>query len=161
VLDVDKLLALRAVAASVSISAAARELGYTRSAVPQQILSLERAAKTAVLRRGGNKVVVTAAGRILLEHTERVLAEARAAEAAVRIGDGRVVGELRAGVPFREGPPLMSSALTGVRRRHRNCRAWPAHRRPLRVRGLRAVDRPGRDKRGLRRSRPARITGLS
>ncbi|WP_329063410.1 LysR family transcriptional regulator substrate-binding protein [Amycolatopsis sp. NBC_01480] len=42
----------------------------------------------------------------------------RAAEAAVRIGDGRVVGELRVGVPFREGPPLMSSAPTGVRRRH-------------------------------------------
>jgi DNA-binding transcriptional LysR family regulator len=118
VLDVDKLPALRAVAASGSIAAAARGLGYTRSAVSQQISSLERAAKTAVLRRGGNKVVVTPTGRILLEHTERILAEVRAAEAAVRIGDGRVVGELRVGVAFREGPPLMSSALTGVRRRH-------------------------------------------
>lgn len=117
-LDVDKLLALRAVAAEGTIAAAARALGYTRSAVSQQVSALERTAGAALLRRTGNGVTVTPAGRALLEHAERILAELRAAEATLLRHDGEVAGELRVGVPFREGPPLMSSALTDVRRRY-------------------------------------------
>jgi DNA-binding transcriptional LysR family regulator len=117
-LDVEKLLALRAVAAHGTIAAAARELGYTRSAVSQQVSALERAAGTVLLLRSGNSVTVTPVGRSLLEHTERILVELRAAQAALQRSAGEIAGELRVGVPFREGPPLMSSALTGVRRQH-------------------------------------------
>jgi DNA-binding transcriptional LysR family regulator len=117
-LDVEKLLALRAVAAHGTIAAAARELGYTRSAVSQQLSALERAAGTSLLLRSGNSVTVTPVGRALLEHTERILVELRAAQAALQRNDGEIAGELRVGVPFREGPPLMSSALTDVRQQH-------------------------------------------
>lgn len=117
-LDVDKLLALRAVAAQGTIAAAARELGYTRSAVSQQVSALERAAGTTLLLRTGNAVTVTPVGRALLEHAERILVELRAARATLQRNAGEVAGELRVGVPFREGPPLMSSALTGVRRNY-------------------------------------------
>jgi DNA-binding transcriptional LysR family regulator len=117
-LDIDKLVALRAVAAQGSIAAAGRELGYTRSAISQQLSALERAAGTALLLRSGNTVTVTPVGRRLLEHTERILSELRAADATLRQASGEVAGSLRVGVPFREGPPMMSSALTGVRREH-------------------------------------------
>jgi len=117
-LDVDKLVALRAVATHGSIAAAGRELGYTRSAISQQITALERVAGTALLVRSGNRVTLTPIGRRLTEHTERILAELRAAEAVLRQEAGEVSGELRVGVPFGEGPPVMSGALTGVRARY-------------------------------------------
>src|ERR1700750_181402 len=101
-LDVEKLLALRAVAAHGTIAAAARELGYTRSAVSQQVSALERAAGTALRLRSGNSVTVTPVGRSLLEHTERVLVELRAAQATLQRSAGEIAGEQRVGVPIPE-----------------------------------------------------------
>jgi DNA-binding transcriptional LysR family regulator len=116
-LDTSKLLVLRAVAEHGSIAGAARELGYTRSAVSQQMSALERSAGVSLLIRGGKTVTLTPLGRRLLEHTERILVELRAAESAMRQSDG-VAGRLKIGIPFREGPPIMSTALTKVRQRY-------------------------------------------
>src|SRR5712691_7040549 len=115
-LEVRKLIMLRAVAAEGSIAAAARELRYTRSAVSQQLSSLETEAGTSLIDRRGNQVTLTPAGRVLLEHTERILVELRAAEATLARDDLTVTGLLRVGVPFREGPQIMSHALMEVRR---------------------------------------------
>jgi DNA-binding transcriptional LysR family regulator len=115
-LELRKLIMLRAVAAEGSIAAAARALQYTRSAVSQQLSSLENEAGTALVGRHGNRITLTPAGRALVEHTERILVELRAAEATLRRDDLTVGGLLRVGVPFREGPPTMSHALVEVRR---------------------------------------------
>src|SRR5882757_6917443 len=117
-LNIDKLVALRAVAAHGSIAAAGRELGYSRSAVSQQISALERAVGMALVVRSGTTMVVTPIGRRLIEHTERVLVELRAAEAALHQESSEVAGELRIGIPFREGPALISGVLAEVRKRH-------------------------------------------
>ncbi len=117
-LDTEKLIMLRAVAAHGSIAAAARDLGYTRSAISQQMSALERSTGAALLIRGGKTVTVTPLGRKLLEHTERILVELRAAEAVLRQADGEVAGALTVGVAFREGPAIMSTALTRVRQRY-------------------------------------------
>src|SRR5258708_12036700 len=102
---------LRAVAAEGSIAAAARALRYTRSAVSQQLSSLESETGTALVDRIGNRVTLTPAGRALVEHTERILVELRAAEAALaREADG-LTGLLRVAIPFRECPHIMSDAL--------------------------------------------------
>jgi len=116
-LDTEKLIVLRAVAEHGSIAAAARELGYTRSAVSQQMTALERSAGASLLIRGGNTVTVTPLGERLLEHTERILVELRAAEATLRQSEG-VAGRIRIGIPFREGPAIMSTALTTIRKRY-------------------------------------------
>lgn len=116
-LDVRKLIMLRAVAAEGSIAAAARSLRYTRSAVSQQLSALESEAGAQLVDRVGNRVTLTPAGRILIEHTERILVELRAAEAMLEVDDEDVTGLLRVGVPFREGPLVMSTALTAVRHR--------------------------------------------
>jgi len=116
-LDTEKLVVLRAVVRHGSIAAAARELGYTRSAVSQQMTALERSAGVSLLIRGGNTVTVTPLGERLLEHTERILVELRAAEATLRQSDG-VSGRIRIGIPFREGPAIMSTALTLIRKRY-------------------------------------------
>lgn len=114
-LDVRKLIMLRAVAAEGSIAAAARALQYTRSAVSQQLSSLESEAGASLVTRRGNRVTLTAAGQALVEHTERILVELRAAEATLARDDLAVTGLLRVGVPFREGPRIMGYALMEVR----------------------------------------------
>jgi DNA-binding transcriptional LysR family regulator len=116
-LDVRRLIMLRAVAAEGSIAAAARELQYTRSAVSQQLSSLEAEAGQALVDRTGNRINLTPAGVALVEHTERILVELRAAEAGLASHDGGITGLLRVGIPFREGPHIMSHALSEVRQR--------------------------------------------
>src|SRR6204780_3996258 len=108
---------LQAVMAEGSIAAAARRLQYTRSAVSQQMSALEAEAGTALIDRTGNHIVLTPAGRALVEHAERILVELRSAEATLAGAGTRITGLLRVGIPFREGPHIMSRALTEVRRR--------------------------------------------
>src|SRR4029077_18312206 len=60
---------------------------------------------------------LTPAGRALVEHAERILVELRSAEATLAGARTRITGLLRVGIPFREGPHIMSRALTEVRRR--------------------------------------------
>jgi DNA-binding transcriptional LysR family regulator len=117
-LDTQKLIMLRAVATEGSIAAAARALGYTRSAVSQQLSAHERFADTSLLVRTGNRVTLTPVGRTLVDHTERILVELRAAEAALAHEGNDVTGRLHVGVPFREGPRIMSSALSEARNRY-------------------------------------------
>jgi DNA-binding transcriptional LysR family regulator len=63
-----------------------------------------------------NQIALTLAARNLVEHAERIVVELRAAEASLCSATG-VTGLLRVGIPFREGPHIMSLALTEVRRR--------------------------------------------
>src|SRR4051812_445573 len=83
VLDLRMLVALRAVAGHRSFGRAAARLGYTQSAISQQIAALERVVGEPVFDRpGGPKpVVLTRAGELLLAHAEVVLDRVREAEA--------------------------------------------------------------------------------
>jgi DNA-binding transcriptional LysR family regulator len=76
------LIALRAVAAERSFSAAARSLGYTQSAVSGQVLALERliGARLFVRVRGTRPLELTPEGRILLTHATAMLAQLEAAQ---------------------------------------------------------------------------------
>jgi DNA-binding transcriptional LysR family regulator len=62
-------------------------------------------------------VTITPIGRELIEHTERILVELRAAEAVLDNNPHPVGGLLRVGIPFGEGPRIMSRALARVRQR--------------------------------------------
>jgi DNA-binding transcriptional LysR family regulator len=117
-LDIRKLVILRAVAAEGSIAAAARALRFSRSAVSQQLTALERETGVALVDRTGNRIRLTTVCRALVEHTERILVEMRAAEATLASSAGDVAGLLRVGIPFREGPRIMSRALSGLRDRY-------------------------------------------
>jgi DNA-binding transcriptional LysR family regulator len=114
-LDVRKLLMLRSIVDEGSIAGAARSLKYTRSAVSQQLKAFERTAGVPLVNRGGNRITLTPAGQALVEHTERILVELRAAEATLLSDTVEVSGLLRVGVPFRSGPRIMIRALTQVR----------------------------------------------
>lgn len=96
-LEVRHLRAFAAVAAHGSFIAAANELGYTQSAVSQQLRALERIVGRSLFRRhpGGRRPVeLTDTGQLLLAHATSLLARVRATQAdlaALEAGEhGRV-----------------------------------------------------------------------
>ncbi|MFF3457313.1 LysR family transcriptional regulator [Streptomyces sp. NPDC002730] len=115
-LDVRRMQVLRAVVTSGSVTAAAANLGYTPSAVSQQVAALEKQAGTALLERVGRGVQPTAAGRLLTEHAAIIsknLAEAETALADLR--EGRT-GRLSIRYFATAGATLVAPALAGLRR---------------------------------------------
>lgn len=88
-MDIVRLRVLRAVVATGSIRASASALGYTPSAVSQQLAALQRETGLRLLERVGRGIEPTAAGRVLASESEALF------EAVGRIE--RVVGDLRAG----------------------------------------------------------------
>src|ERR1700745_2886267 len=87
-LDLHRLRLLQEFAARGSIARTAAVLGYTPSAVSQQLATLEREAGTALLDRSARRAELTDAGRRLAGHAERILAmveEAEPAEPAGRV----------------------------------------------------------------------------
>jgi DNA-binding transcriptional LysR family regulator len=93
--DLRLLATLDAVAVESTFGRAAERLGYTQSAVSQQIAALEKSVGGAVFDRpGGPKPVrLTPLGILVLDHGRELLGRAAAAEEAVerfRAGAGRV-----------------------------------------------------------------------
>jgi DNA-binding transcriptional LysR family regulator len=80
-LDTHRLRLLREFAERGTIAAAAAALGYTPSAVSQQLAALEREAGAILLDRTARAAELTDAGRRLAEHAGRILAMIEAAEA--------------------------------------------------------------------------------
>ena len=79
-LDLHRLRLLSEFAARGSIAKTAAVLGYTPSAVSQQLATLEREAGTALLDRTARRAELTDAGRRLAAHAERILAMVEEAE---------------------------------------------------------------------------------
>ncbi|HEX4833371.1 MAG TPA: LysR family transcriptional regulator [Trebonia sp.] len=80
-LDIRRLRMLHEFAARGSIARTADALGYTPSAVSQQLAALEREAGTALLDRTARSAGLTDAGRRLARHAERILSMVEEAEA--------------------------------------------------------------------------------
>src|SRR5918997_3855034 len=100
-----------------SISAAASVLGYTQSAVSQQLAALEREVGTPLVDRSQRPLRSTAAGTLLRPHVDRVLAALGGAEAAI--------DDVRGGTPrlrLAAFPSALSSfvpaAVRDLRRAH-------------------------------------------
>lgn len=91
-IDPRRLLILRDVARAGSISAAARDLGWTQPAVSQHLARLEREAGGPLLLRASTGVTPTEAGRALLRRADVVAAELHAAAEEVA-----ALTQLRAG----------------------------------------------------------------
>ncbi len=109
---------LRAVVTSGSVTAAARNLGYTPSAVSQQVAALEKQAGVALLERVGRGVQPTAAGRLLAEYAAIIskhVAEVETALADLRAGR---TGRLAIRYFATAGASLVAPALARLRREH-------------------------------------------
>ena len=114
-------LALEAVSREHSFAKAAIALGYTQSAVSQQIATLERlVGQKLVERPGGPKPVsLTEAGQLLLTHAEAIAARVAAAQADLTaLVDGEA-GTLRVGVFQSVGQRILPELM------RRYLASWP------------------------------------
>jgi DNA-binding transcriptional LysR family regulator len=93
-LDARRLRLLAEFAARGSIAATASALGYTPSAVSQQLAALEREAGTALLDRTARSAELTDAGRRLVTHAERILSMIESAEADLSAQSAEPAGRI-------------------------------------------------------------------
>ncbi len=117
-LDTNRMFTLREVAAHGSITAAAEALGYTTSAVSQQIAKLEKEAGQPLLERHARGVALTDAGRSVVRHTERILVELHAADAELAEIRGLRAGVLAIGTFPTAGSSLLPLVVKEFKTRH-------------------------------------------
>ena len=120
-IELRHLIALQAIAETGSFGKAAVKLGYTQSAVSQQLASLERAVGEKLVERpGGPKAVsLTEAGLLLNRHAEAIVGRLKAAQADLAAYAEGAAGPLRVGTY----QSVSSRLLPALIRRYKD--AWP------------------------------------
>ena len=117
-LDVRRLRLLLEVQRRGTIAAAAQALGYTPSAVSQQLAALEREAGVSLLERDGRRVRPTPTARALLERTQRILADLEAAELELAAARTEPAGPISAGAFPTAAETLLIPACAELLARH-------------------------------------------
>lgn len=135
-IDLDALVSLRAVAAHGSVVAAAEALGFTPSAVSQQVKRLERQLGVPLLERVGRGVVLTDPGRHLADDGARVLAEVESLETGLRRVDRSPSGRLRLSAFSTAVRGLVAPALGMLRETHPDLHVALREEEPWRTVGL-------------------------
>ena len=107
------LAALQAVAEEGSFGRAAIRLGYTQSAVSQQIATLERLVGERLVERPGGPrpISLTEAGSVLLRHAEGIVARLRAAQADLAALAEGSAGSLRVGTYQSVGARVLPEVI--------------------------------------------------
>ncbi|MDH2391676.1 LysR substrate-binding domain-containing protein [Streptomyces sp. HNM0663] len=117
-LDLGRLRALHAVSVYGTVGAAAAALGYTPSAVSQQIAKLERETRTTLLERQGRGVRLTDEARMLAGTARQLLALVEEAEVRLEEQRGVPAGRLAVGCFASAACGLMPQVLAELARRH-------------------------------------------
>ncbi|MEU4837622.1 LysR substrate-binding domain-containing protein [Nocardia testacea] len=92
--DIRRLILLRDLSERATMTAVSELHGITTSAVSQQLRILEEEVGTVLTRREGRVLRLTYAGRILVDHTSRIVAALEEAESAVAATAEQVTGVL-------------------------------------------------------------------
>ena len=120
-LELRHLIALKAVADEGSFGRAATKLGYTQSAISQQIAVLERIVGQRLVERPGGPrpISMTEAGELLLTHADGIAARLRAAQADLSALSAGDAGPLRIGTYQSVGARLLPALVRRFREQ------WP------------------------------------
>jgi DNA-binding transcriptional LysR family regulator len=123
-LELRYLAALDAIAATKSFGKAADELGYTQSAVSQQVAALERLVGQPLIDRPGGRrpVGLTEAGTLLLEHAQAILARLHLAQAQLHALTQGDAGTLRVGTYQSVGIRVVPGVAARLAEKHPDLR---------------------------------------
>lgn len=112
-LDLRHLVALKTIADEGSFGRAAERLGYTQSAISQQIAALERIVGLRLIERPGGPrpISLTEAGQILLRHADAIQARLLAAKADMAALEAGDAGRLRVGTFQSVGAKIIPRLL--------------------------------------------------
>ncbi|GHF58564.1 LysR family transcriptional regulator [Streptomyces sp. NRRL_ISP-5395] len=117
-LDLARLRALHAVSVHGSVAGAAAALGYTPSAISQQITKLERETRTTLLERRGRGVALTEEALRLAGTAQRLLAIMEQAETELEERRGLPTGRLTIAAFASAARGLLPGVLAGLDRDH-------------------------------------------
>jgi DNA-binding transcriptional LysR family regulator len=115
------LAALDALETEGSFGRAAGKLGYTQSAVSQQIATLERIVGEKLVERPGGPrpVALTEAGQLLLRHARVIVSRLQAAQSDLAALSAGEAGSLRVGIFQSVGAKILPEVM------RRFAGAWP------------------------------------
>jgi DNA-binding transcriptional LysR family regulator len=131
VLDLRRLRVLRELAVRGTVHGTARALGYTPSAISQQLAALEREAGVALLERTGRTLRLTDAGRAAVRHAAVLLDAMEAAEAELAaLAAGHPAGTVRVGAFQSAFLHLVAPAVATILRGHPGVRVEAAEIEP-------------------------------
>jgi molybdate transport repressor ModE-like protein len=116
-IELRHLEALATIVSEGSFSRAARRLGYSQSAISQQVAALERIVGHRVLERssGAQAVIPTAVGKIVLEHGEQIARQIASARAEVEAFAATGESVLRIGASPLANGSLLALGLGRLR----------------------------------------------
>jgi molybdate transport repressor ModE-like protein len=117
-LELRHLAALKAIAEEGTFAGAARRLGYTQSAVSQQIAALERITDARLIERppGRRPVGLTPAGALMLRHGSAMLARAQAVDADLAAARDGSRGRVQLGIYQSIGVHVLPTLLPRLHR---------------------------------------------
>jgi DNA-binding transcriptional LysR family regulator len=115
------LAALDAVESEGSFGRAGLKLGYTQSAISQQIAMLERIVGEQLIERPGGPrpVALTEAGRLLLRHARAIVSRLQAAQSDLAALSAGEAGSLHVGIFQSVGARILPEVM------RRFTKAWP------------------------------------
>lgn len=113
-----QLQAFLAVARTGNFSAAARDLGVSRSAISQAVRQLEDELHVVLVQRTTRSVALTEPGRRLVAGVAPAVAQTAATLAEVSAKPGEVLGRLRLTLPQSVLPLVIEPVLPAFRARH-------------------------------------------
>lgn len=103
------------VAKNLSFTKASQELFISQPAITKHIQELETLYQTPLFERLGNKISLTPAGKLLLEHSERILDDYKQLEFEMHLLQNKYTGELRLGASTTVSqyvlPPLLAQFI--------------------------------------------------
>ena len=117
-LRTERLFAFVEVARHEGFSRAARALSRTQSSLSQLVLALEADVGAPLLVRDGRRARLTAAGKVLVVHAERVLAELARARAELAALSDLTAGRLVVGTTDTLAMRVLPPVLAALRARH-------------------------------------------
>jgi len=110
-----RLKVFRSVAKNLSFTKASQELFVSQPAITKHIQELESTYQTRLFDRQGSKISLTEAGKLLLEHCDRILEDYKRLEYEMHLLNNEYMGELRLGASTTIAqyvlPPLLASFI--------------------------------------------------
>jgi DNA-binding transcriptional LysR family regulator len=129
-LDLHRLRLLSELHRRGTITAVARALSFSPSAVSQQLATLERETGVRLLEPVGRRVRLTAQAEVLVAHAEALLAEMERAESALANSLGHTGGTLRVAAFQTAVMALVPPAITRLETLHPDLRVEVAELEP-------------------------------
>lgn len=110
-----RLKVFQSVAKNLSFTKASQELFVSQPAITKHIQELETCYQTRLFDRQANKISLTEAGQLLLEHSERILDAYKRLEYEMHLLHGDYIGELKLGASTTIAqyllPPLLGNFI--------------------------------------------------